>query len=350
MFEDKNSSKTPLSNLGEFALIEQLTKQFTLQNTSSLLGVGDDAAVIDYANKPTLISTDLLIEGVHFDLTYMPLKHLGYKAIIVNLSDLYAMNAIPHQVTVSIAVSNRFTVESLEALYEGIALACKNYGVDLVGGDTTSSTTGLILSITALGSAAKKNIVKRKGAKVNDLVVVSGDLGGAYVGLQILEREKAVFKVNPQNQPDLSKYSYSIQRQLKPEARKDVIDLLDSLSIKPTAMIDISDGLSSEILHLAKASAVGFHIYEEKLPIDPEVSLVCEEFKLNSTTIAMNGGEDYELLFTISQKDYEKIKNHPYLTVIGHVNEKNGACKLINGIGEAIGITAQGWQSFGENA
>jgi thiamine-monophosphate kinase len=265
---------------------------------------------------------------------------------MVNLSDLYAMNAHPQQITVSLAVSNRFTLEAIEELYQGISLACKNYKIDLIGGDTTSSTTGLILSISVLGSAPKKKIVHRKGAQENDLLVVSGDLGAAYAGLQVLEREKAVFKVNPNSQPDLTNYAYSIERQLKPEARKDVIDLLDELQIIPTSMIDISDGLSSEILHLSKASKVGFHLFEEKIPIDPEVNLICEEFKLNSTTAALNGGEDYELLFTVKQKDYEKIKSHPFLTVVGHACEANAGCKLITGLGHQIELTAQGWQSF----
>ena len=346
MLENKNPSKTSLSDLGEFALIDHLTRTFKLQNKSSLLGVGDDAAIVQHGNQSSLISTDLLIEGIHFDLSYMPLKHLGYKAVIVNLSDIYAMNALPQQITVSIAVSNRFTLEAIEELYAGIALACKNYKIDLIGGDTTSSTTGLILSISVLGSAPEKKIVQRKGAKENDLLIVSGDLGGAYAGLQILEREKAVFKVNPNAQPDLSNYSYSIERQLKPEARRDIIELLETLKIQPTAMIDISDGLSSEILHLSKASKVGFHLFEEKIPIDPQVSLICEEFKFNSTTAALNGGEDYELLFTIDQKDFEKIKGHPYLSVIGHATDQKGGCQLITGLGHQIELTAQGWQSF----
>jgi thiamine-monophosphate kinase len=346
MFEDRNIPKTSLAQLGEFALIDHLTQTFELKNKSSKLGIGDDAAVINHEKQQTVISTDLLIEGIHFDLSYMPLKHLGYKAVMVNLSDLYAMNAHPTQITVSIAVSNRFTLEALEALYEGLALACKNYTVDLVGGDTTSSTSGLILSITAIGEVSKNKLTRRRGAQINDLLVVSGDLGAAYTGLQILEREKAVFKANPNAQPDLSPYSYSVGRQLKPEARKDVIELLDELKIVPTAMIDISDGLSSEVLHLAKASAVGFHLFEEKIPIDPEVSFICEEFKINPTTAALNGGEDYELLFTIAQSDYEKIKNHPLLSVIGHVVEKKAGCQLITGLGQQIELTAQGWQSF----
>ena len=348
MLEDKHPSKTPISSLGEFGLIEHLTRTFKLNNKSSLLGIGDDAAVLEFKNTQTLVSTDLLIEGVHFDLSYVPLKHLGYKAVVVNLSDLFAMHATPSQITVSIAVSNRFPLEALEELYQGIELACKNYNVDLVGGDTTSSTQGLIISITALGSSSKEKIVRRKGARENDLIVVSGDLGGAYAGLQILEREKAVFKVNPNSQPDLSSYTYSIGRQLKPEARGDVIDLLNSLEIVPTAMIDISDGLSSELLHISKASQVGCHIYEEKLPIDPEVLSICEEFKFNSTTATLNGGEDYELLFTIDQKNYEKIKNHPLLTVIGHCTDLKRGNQLITGLGQQIALEAQGWNSFAE--
>ncbi len=346
MLENKNPSKTPIKNLGEFALIDHITKGFTIENESSQHGIGDDAAVLDHGKDPTLISTDLLIEGIHFDLTYMPLKHLGYKAVVVNISDIYAMNSIPKQITVSIAISNRFTLEAIEELYKGINLACKNYKIDLVGGDTSSSITGLIISISVLGSTSKKKIVKRNGAKENDLLVVSGDLGAAYTGLQILEREKAVFKVNPNTQPDLSKYTYCIERQLKPEARKDVIELLEELEIIPTSMIDISDGLSSEILHLSKASEVGFHLFEEKIPIDPEVSMTNEEFKLNSTTSALNGGEDYELLFTIDQKDFEKIKNHPFLSVIGHACDQKNGCQLITGLGHQIELSAQGWQSF----
>ena len=346
MLENKNPSKTPIKDLGEFALINHITKDFTLKNKSSHHGIGDDAAILYNGKDPTLISTDLLIEGIHFDLSYMPLKHLGYKAVVVNISDIYAMNSIPKQITVSVAISNRFTLEAIEELYKGINLACKNYKIDLVGGDTSSSVTGLMISISVLGSASKKKIVKRKGAKENDLLVVSGDLGGAYTGLQILEREKAVFKVNPNTQPDLSKYTYCIERQLKPEARKDVIELLDELEIIPTSMIDVSDGLSSEILHLSKASEVGFHLFEEKIPIAPEVSMTSEEFKLNSTTSALNGGEDYELLFTINQEDFEKIKNHPFISVIGHACDLKNGCQLINGLGHQIELSAQGWQSF----
>ncbi len=346
MLENKNPARTPLSTLGEFALIDHLTQHFQCQNSSSVLGVGDDAAILDFTKGQTLVSTDLLVEGIHFDLSYMPLKHLGYKAVVVNLSDIYAMNAKPTQITVSLAVSNRFTLEAIEELYAGIALACKNYAVDLVGGDTTSSTTGLILSITALGRASKKEITLRSGAQNNDLVVLSGDLGGAYAGLQVLEREKAVFEVNPNNQPDLSQYGYSVGRQLKPEARKDIIELFETLKIIPTSMIDVSDGLSSEILHLSKASQKGIHIFEDKLPIDPEVINICEEFKINPTTAVLNGGEDYELLCTIKQSDYDKIKSHPLVSIIGHVTDFNSGCQLITGLGQQIPLTAQGWQSF----
>ena len=348
MLENKNSSKTKISSLGEFALIDHLTKTFDLTQKSSVLGIGDDAAILDLSEGQTVVSTDLLIEGVHFDLSYMPLKHLGYKAVMVNLSDIYAMNAQPTQITISLAVSNRFTLEALEELYAGILLGCKNHKVDLVGGDTTSSTSGLTLSVTAIGNVKEEKITRRSGAKENDLLVVSGDLGGAYSGLQILEREKAVFKVNPNNQPDLSSYAYSIERQLKPEARKDVIELLKELNVTPSSMIDISDGLSSEILHLSKASQVGFHLFEDKLPIDPEVIKICEEFKLNTTTAVLNGGEDYELLFTVAQKEFDKIKNHPLLSIIGHACDFRGGCQLINGLGQQIELTAQGWQSFDE--
>ena len=272
MLEDKNIPKTPIASLGEFALIETITKDFSIYDSSTQVGVGDDAAVIQHGDEESLVSTDLLIEGVHFDLSYMPLKHLGYKAIMVNLSDVYAMNGIATQITVSIAVSNRFPLEAIEELYAGIRLACNNYKVDLVGGDTTSSTKGLLLSVTAIGKAPKEEIALRSGAKEGNLVVVTGDLGGAYMGLQVLEREKAVFQVNPQSQPDLSEYSYCIERQLKPEARTDIKALLKELDVKPTAMIDVSDGLSSEIIHLSKASKLGCQIYEDKIPIDPEVT------------------------------------------------------------------------------
>jgi len=346
MIEDKNPTKTPLADLGEFAIIDHLTKSFSLSQKSSQIGVGDDAAVLNFENKSTLVSTDLLIEGVHFDLSYVPLKHLGYKAVMVNLSDIYAMNAIATQITVSIAVSNRFPLEALDELYAGIGLACKTYNVDLVGGDTTSSSSGLIISITALGVAESENITYRKGASQNDLLVVSGDIGSAYMGLQILEREKAVFKANPNNQPDLEMYTYLIERQLKPEARKDIPVLLNALEVQPTSMIDISDGLSSELLHLCKQSDVGCDLYEEKLPLDPAFINACEEFNLDSTTIALSGGEDYEILFTINQDDFSKIKGNPNLTVIGHVTDASMGVNLVTRGNEKIPLTAQGWKSF----
>ena len=346
MLEDKNIPKTPVATLGEFELIKTITKEFKINEKSTQVGIGDDAAVIQHGKEDTLVSTDLLIEGVHFDLSYMPLKHLGYKAVMVNLSDIYAMNGIATQITFSLAFSNRFPLEAIEELYAGIYLACKNYKVDLVGGDTTSSTTGLMLSVTAIGKAPKKEITQRSGAKEGNLVVVTGDLGGAYMGLQVLEREKAVFQVNPQSQPDLSEYSYCIERQLKPEARTDIKALLNELEVKPTSMIDISDGLSSEILHISKASKLGCQIYEDKIPIDPEVGKTCEEFKINNTTAALNGGEDYELLFTIEQNDFEKVKGHPHLSVIGHMTEQASGYNMVTGLGQQIELTAQGWNGI----
>ncbi|MDO4782080.1 MAG: thiamine-phosphate kinase [Capnocytophaga felis] len=346
MIENKNQQRTSLSDLGEFGLISHLTKSFEIKNPSTLKGVGDDAAVIDFKNKKAVISTDLLIEGVHFDLSYVPLKHLGYKSVMVNLSDIYAMNAKATQITVSIAVSNRFSLEALEELYEGIRLACEIYKVDLVGGDTTSSTRGLIISVTAIGEAETEEIVYRNGAKENDLIVVTGDLGGAYLGLQVLEREKAVFQVNPNSQPDLDMYSYIIERQLKPEARKDIPPLLKKLDVLPTSMMDISDGLSSEILHICEQSEAGCRLYEDKIPLDPEVISTCEEFNLDSTTIALSGGEDYELLFTISQKDYDKIKGNPNLSVIGYITNKEQGRYLVTRSGEAVEIIAKGWNAL----
>ncbi|MBG7629669.1 MAG: thiamine-phosphate kinase [Bacteroidetes bacterium] len=348
MIEDKNQSRTNLSELGEFALINHLTKNFKIQHSSSIKGVGDDAAVLNFKNNEVLVTTDLLVEGVHFDLSYMPLKHLGYKAVMVNLSDIYAMNGMASQITVSIAVSNRFTLEAIEELYEGIHLACKSYNIDLVGGDTTSSTTGLLISITAIGEAKKENIVYRNTAKQNDLLVVSGDLGAAYLGLQVLEREKRVFEVNPNSQPDLTDYSYLIERQLKPESRKDIVELLKEMEVKPTSMIDISDGLSSEILHLCTQSKVGCDLYEDKIPLDPQVISTCEEFDLNSTTIALSGGEDYELLFTISQEDFPKIKANPHLSVIGHITDESNGVNLVTRANQQVKLTAQGWNALKE--
>ncbi len=348
MIEDKNTSKTPISELGEFGLINHLTKEFKIQQKTTDLGIGDDAAVLDFKGNKSVLTTDLLIEGVHFDLAYVPLKHLGYKAVMVNLSDVYAMNATASQITISIAVSNRFPLEALEELYAGIATAAKIYNIDVVGGDTTSSTTGLIISVTAIGYANKEDLVYRSGAKENDLLVVTGDLGAAYMGLQILEREKQVFEVNPNSQPDLDQYTYLIERQLKPEARKDIPELLKALKVKPTSMIDISDGLSSEVLHLCTQSNVGVNLYEEKIPLDPAVISVCEEFKLNSTTVALNGGEDYELLFTIKQEDYPKIKANPNLTVIGHITDKKSGIGLVTRANEKIELQAQGWNPIKE--
>tara|TARA_R110001583_G_C5643231_1_gene408077 strand:- start:821 stop:1864 length:1044 start_codon:yes stop_codon:yes gene_type:complete len=346
MIEDKNQSRTSISELGEFGLINHLTKNFKNLNESTIKGVGDDAAVLDIKNKQILVTTDLLIEGVHFNLSYMPLKHLGYKAVVVNLSDVYAMNGTANQITVSIAASNRFPLEALEELYEGIHHACNTYNVDLVGGDTTSSTKGLLISITAIGEANKEDIVYRNTAKSSDLLVVTGDLGAAYLGLQVLEREKQVFEVNPNSQPDLTEYSYLIERQLKPEARKDIVELLKALEVKPTSMIDISDGLSSEILHICSQSKVGCDLYEEKIPLDPQVIATCEEFDLNSTTIALSGGEDYELLFTISQADFPKIKANPHLTVIGHLTDESMGVNLVTRAGQKIKLTAQGWNAL----
>ncbi|MCF2874494.1 MULTISPECIES: thiamine-phosphate kinase [unclassified Tenacibaculum] len=348
MLEDKNQERTSLSKLGEFGLINHLTEHFKLYNSSTQKGIGDDAAVISQAGKETLITTDLLIEGVHFDLSYMPLKHLGYKAVMVNLSDVYAMNGVAEQITVSIAISNRFPLEAVEELYAGIKLACDTYKVDLIGGDTTSSTKGMLISVTAIGSAKKEDVVYRNGAKETDLIVVSGDLGGAYLGLQVLEREKQVFQVNPQNQPDLDNYTYLIERQLKPEARKDVPELLKELEVKPTAMIDISDGLSSEIMHICKQSKLGCKIYEDKLPLDPQVISTSEEFNMDSTMIALSGGEDYELLFTVPISEFDKIKGNPNFSVIGHMTEANQGMKLVTRANQEMELKAQGWNSFDE--
>lgn len=346
MLENKNDTRSSLSELGEFKLIEHLTKEVKIHHKSTVKGVGDDCAVLELKNKQTLVTTDFLVEGIHFDLSYMPLKHLGYKAVMVNLSDVYAMNGMATHITVSIAVSNRFPLEALEELYAGIHLACESYEVDLIGGDTSSSTKGMLISITAIGVADKKEVVYRNGAKPGDLLVVSGDLGAAYLGLQVLEREKQVFQVNPNSQPELDNYTYLIQRQLKPEARRDVVKLLKELQVKPTAMIDISDGLSSEILHLCSQSKVGCNLYEEKIPLDQQVIATCEEFNLDSTTIALSGGEDYELLFTISQDDYPKIKGNPNLTIIGHMTDENEGKNLITRANQKIEIIAQGWNAM----
>lgn len=347
--ESKGSiPRKDISELGEFGLIDHLTKDFKIVQKSTVKSVGDDAAVVFDKDRHMVVSTDLLVEGVHFNLGYMPLKHLGYKAVVVNLSDVYAMNAEATQITVSIAISNRFPLEAVEELYEGIKTAAKIYNIDVVGGDTTSSTRGLIISITAIGFAKKEDIVYRSGAKENDLLVVTGDLGAAYLGYQVLERENQVFKVNPNNQPDLEPYSYLVERQLKPEARKDIPPLLKALEVKPTSMIDISDGLSSEVMHLCKNSNLGCNLFEEKIPLDQQVISTCEEFNLDSTTIALNGGEDYELLFTISTEDYPKIKGNPHLTVIGHMTDIKEGMHLITRANTKIALKARGWNSFQE--
>ncbi|HLV64001.1 thiamine-phosphate kinase [Galbibacter sp.] len=346
MIEDKNPQRTSISELGEFGLINHLTNIFEIKHQSTVKAIGDDAAVLDFKSKQAVVTTDLLVEGVHFDLGYMPLKHLGYKSIIVNLSDVYAMNAKATQVTVSIALSNRFPLEAVEELYEGIKFACDLYKVDLIGGDTTSSNKGLLISVTAIGEINPEDVVYRSGAQPNDLLVVTGDVGGAYLGLQVLEREKQVFQVNPQNQPDLDQYSYIIERQLKPEARKDIPKLLKELGVKPTAMIDVSDGLSSEIIHICKQSKVGCNLYEDKIPLDPQTISTCEEFNISSTTVALSGGEDYELLFTISQEDYPKIKANPSLTIIGHMTQESEGMHLITRANTKIPLQARGWNSF----
>jgi len=344
-FENKEQEFTSISSLGEFGLIDQITKDVKHYNDSTLKGIGDDAAVIKIGDLCQVVSTDLLVEGVHFDLAYAPLKHLGYKAVVVNLSDICAMNVIPSQITVSLALSNRFPVEAVEELYDGVKLACKHYKVDLIGGDTTSSMSGLMISVTAMGTAKEEDIVYRSGAKEKDLIVATGDLGGAYLGLQILEREKAVFMEDKNMQPDLQGSEYVLERQLKPETRKDVVEMFKKMELKPTSMIDISDGLSSELMHLAKASDLGLQVYEEKIPVDPAVMTIAEEFNLNGVTCALNGGEDYELLFTVAQKDYDKIKANPNMTVIGYMVDKNSGTNLVTHDAKVIPLSAQGWNS-----
>jgi thiamine-monophosphate kinase len=339
----ESKSPTPLSELGEFGLIDALTKSFTLKQSSSLKGVGDDAAVIEAGEDSLVITTDMLTEGIHFDLIYTPLKHLGYKAVVVNLSDVYAMNATPTQITVSIAISSKFSVEALEELYSGIHLACEKYGVDLVGGDTVSSLTGLVISITAIGRAKKEDICYRSGAKENDLICVSGDLGAAYLGLQLLEREKALYQDSKNLQPDLEGYDYVLGRQLKPEARKDIMEMLKEKDIKVNAMIDISDGLSSELLHICKQSEVGCEIYLEKIPIDTTTIIISEEFKLEPSIAALHGGEDYELLFTVPLSEYDKVKDLSEISVIGNITSKEEKSFMINQAGQAIPLAAQGW-------
>ncbi len=343
----QNIPRTELSELGEFGLIDHLTKNIKLKNKSTIKGVGDDTAVIEKnRNKFTLVTTDLLIEGVHFDLTYYPLKHLGYKAAIVNFSDIIAMNGKPEQIIIGISVSNRFSVEAIEEIYSGIYLACEKYNVDVVGGDTTSSVSGLFIAITVIGEVDKKDIIYRSTAKKGDLLCVTGDLGAAYMGLLLLEREKQVFKADPKMQPDLAGNDYILERQLKPEIRIDIIEKLKEHNIKPTSMIDISDGLASEIMHLCKDSNLGCNLYEKEIPIDITTESVAEEFKINPTTAALNGGEDYELLFTIKHSDYEKIKDMEGISIIGHMTDKSEGENLITRSGTSIQLKAQGWEAF----
>lgn len=344
MFENKE--RTDINELGEFGLIKHLTANFKIKNDYSVKGIGDDAAVLDSNGKQVLISTDLLLEGIHFDLSYVPLMHLGYKAVQVNLSDIYAMNGKASQITVSLGLSSKFPLEAVEELYKGIELACNKYNIDLIGGDTSSSKQGLVISVTSIGYADANKIVYRNGAQENDLLCVSGDLGGAYLGLQILEREKQIYLENPEIQPDLEGKDYIIERQLKPEARVDIVALLEDLDIKPTSMIDVSDGLASEILHLAEQSNVGITIYEDKIPLDPMTYETARELGLDPTVCALSGGEDYELLFTISQEDYKKLKHDVDVTVIGHVTDKNSGCKMVSKSEKVHELKAQGWNAF----
>lgn len=343
----EEAKRTEIAELGEFSLIRHLTESFPIINKQTIKGVGDDAAII----KPTegmlsVVTTDMLIEGIHFDLMYQPLKHLGYKSVVVNLSDIFAMNAWPTQVLLSIAISNRFSVQALEELYAGVQAACTQYGVDLAGGDTNSSTSGLVISVTAFGEAEEKNIVYRNGAQKGDLICVSGDLGSAYLGLQLLEREKQVFLDNPQIQPDLEEEKYIVGRFLKPEARKDVIDMFTELKIRPTSMIDVSDGLASDIMHICHESSVGCQIYEEKIPISEEAIQRAMTFNIDASTCALNGGEDYELLFTINPEDEKKLTNNPHFTTVGHITKPADGKKLITKSGQSFELKAQGWEHF----
>lgn len=338
-------SKKPLTieELGEFGLIDVLTKNLTLNQSNTVAGVGDDAAVIDIGDKYLLLSKDLLLEGIHFDMTYQPLRHLGFKAVAVNLSDIYAMNGTPTHILVGIGISSRYTLEAIEEIYAGMKMACEKFNIDFVGGDTTSSVQGLVISVTAIGIVAKDRVVYRGPALPNELVCVSGDLGGAYAGLLILEREKAEFKANPNMQPDLQGNEYVLERFLKPEPREDIVKILKELKVKPTAMIDISDGLASEIKHICKHSDLGCTVYEDKIPIDQQTYDTARSFNLDPTMFALNGGEDYELLFTIKQEDYEKVKNIPEITVIGHLTDKNSGINLVTKSGVVVEIKAQGW-------
>lgn len=347
MFDDSSQDLTPISRLGEFGLIDHLTKDFIVHNPSVLQGIGDDAAVYAVSEKEVhLITTDLLVEGVHFDLRYVPLKHLGYKSVVVNLSDIYAMNAQPFGITVSVALSSRFTVEAMDAFYDGVQVACRNYDVDLLGGDTSSSRTGMLISVTALGKALKGDVVYRSGAREHDLLCISGDLGAAYAGLQVLEREKEVFLKNPTIQPDLAGRDYVVGRQLKPEARADIIRLLREKGIRPSAMIDLSDGLASDLLHICKRSGKGATIYEDKLTIDHETAMVAEDLGIPALTMALNGGEDYELLFTVPLEQYDKVRSLKEVTIIGHIVEEEAGVNLITNNGSILPVMAQGWNHF----
>ncbi len=340
------NNRTEISTLGEFGLINHLTKNFEIQNVSTVLSVGDDAAVIDHFGKQTVVTTDLLIEGIHFDLMYTPLKHLGYKAVVVNVSDVYAMNATPTQITISIAFSNRFSVEALDEFYEGVFIACEKYGVDLVGGDTSSSDKGFIISVTCIGEVTPDKFVKRSTAQNGDLICVSGDLGGAFLGLTLMEREKKIFLENPKVQPDLEGEDYIVGRLLKPEARKDIIEFFEKNEIMPTSMMDISDGLSSEVLHLCKQSNLGCRIYEEKIPVHDLARKAAFKFGLDPTVCALNGGEDYELIFTLKQEDYDKITLNEEIAVVGYMTEFEEGTKLLTKGGNTFDITAQGWNAF----
>lgn len=340
--------RTEISSIGEFGLINHLTRNFEIQNASTIVSVGDDAAVIDHFGKQTVITTDLLIEGVHFDLMYTPLKHLGYKSVIVNLSDIYAMNATPTHITMSVGISNRFSVEAMDEFYEGVYAACDRYNVDLVGGDTSASQKGFIISVTAIGEVAPGKFVKRSTANKGDLICVTGDLGGAFLGLTLLEREKKIFLESPQVQPDLENEDYIVGRLLKPEARKDIIDFLEDRSVVPTAMMDVSDGISSEVLHICRQSGLGCKIYEEKLPIADDSRKAAFKFGLDATVCALNGGEDYELIFTMSQDDYDKITMNEEISVIGYMTDEEEGCKFLSKGGNTFDITAQGWNAFGK--
>ncbi len=346
--KNKKTRLTDVGELGEFGLIDRLTKDISLRHKETLMGVGDDAAVIDHGSHVGIVTKDLLVEGVHFDMVYTPLKHLGYKAIVVNLSDVYAMNGEPQQAFVGLAASRRYSLEALEELYAGMLLACEKYNVDLAGGDTTTSTAGLFLSISVVGRAKKEQVTYRDGARTNDLLFVSGDLGAAYCGQLVLQREKQAYKANPDMQPDISKYAYVVERQLKPEARKDIVEMLQKAGVQPTAMIDISDGLASEILHLCKRSGTGATIYEEKIPVDRRTAQTAHEFNIDPATCALSGGEDYELLFSINQEDYEKIKDLPGIHAIGHITGADQGANMVTSSGQVVELVAQGWDSFKE--